>query len=619
MRLTWNEIRRRAVRFAQKWADRGYEKGETQLFYKEFFELFDVPVSRFATFEHHVKLIGGRKGYIDLFWKGTLLVEQKSAGRSLEKARKQAWEYLDGLTDAQLPRYILLSDFQSFELSRLKNQEEYRFKLSDLPKHVEKFSFIMGIEEKIFKDPDPVNRAAVKLVGELYDSLKKNSYPSGNLQRFLVRIVFCLFADSTGIFPTRHQFLNFLEQRTSKDGSDLGPKLIEFFQTLNQLEDERARNLDEDLASFPYINGSLFKDQLTIPSCDSNMRDNLIKACEFDWSQISPAIFGALFQSVMDKKERRNKGAHYTEEKNILKVIEPLFLDELRNELERIKKHKRGRKEALQKFHDHLAKLTFLDPACGCGNFLIVAYRELRELEIDIIRELRSFYADSEQQELDAASLSRIDVDQFYGIEVGEFPVRIAETAMWMMDHMMNNKLSLEFGESFVRIPLRKSPNIIHGDALEVDWKGVLSPDKCSFILGNPPFIGSKLQTPEQRAQVRRIASLGRSGGTLDYVTAWFIKAGEYTKETSSRIGFVATSSITQGEQVSQLWPILFDRLNLEIDFAYRPFEWESEARGKASVYVVIIGLSKEGGGSCLLTAETELCFKNSTKQYLLT
>ena len=619
MRLTWNEIRARAGSFAKEWAGKGYEKGQTQLFYQELFKVFGIPVRRHAIFEKQVQMLGDKRGYIDLFWKGVLLVEQKSAGRSLEEARAQALDYCQALKDAEKPRYILLCNFQSFELCYLETNEEYHFSLQDLPNHVEKFGFIIGVKKVVFKNPDPVNRKAVELVGELYDSLKENSYPSGDLPRFLVRIVFCLFADNTGIFSTRHQFYHFLEQRTSEDGSDLGAKLIEFFQNLNKPEGERARNLDEDLADFPYVNGSLFTDQLDIPSCDTNMRNNLIKACNFDWSQISPAIFGALFQSVMNKEERRAQGAHYTEEKNILKVIKPLFLDKLRKDLDRIKNLKGTRKKALQDFHDHLAHLTFFDPACGCGNFLIIAYRELRELEIDIIRELRAFHADSEQQELDAASLSRIDVDQFYGIEIGEFPARIAETAMWMMDHLMNNRLSLEFGKSFVRIPLRKSPRIVHDDALEIDWKDILSPDKCCFILGNPPFIGAKLQKSNQREQVRRIASLGRVGGTLDYVTAWFIKAGEYAKEAATRIGFVATSSITQGEQVAQLWPVLFDRCNLEITFAHRPFAWESDARGQANVYVVIIGLSKDGGGSCSLMVTTAPLIKVSTKQYLLT
>src|SRR6056297_2148882 len=324
----------------------------------------------------------------------------------------------------------------------------------------------------------------------------------------------------------------------------------------------------------------------------------------------------------MDPAERREKGAHYTTEHNILKVIEPLFLDDLRAEFDRLKSLRRDKRRRLEAFQRHLASLTFFDPACGCGNFLIIAYRELRLLEMEVLRELNP----KGQRELDATILSVIDVNQFYGIEYEEFPARIAETALWMMDHIMNNRLSLEFGEVFTRIPLRQSPTIVHGDALEVDWAGVLPPERCSYVLGNPPFVGAKFQSTEQREQVRRIADLGKSGGTLDYVCAWFIKAGLYAGQAVEgdgarpagaarnapalgaggrvpslrdggngypRIGFVSTNSITQGEQVAQLWPVLFERCGLEIAFAHRTFPWGSEARGKANVHVVIIGLDQ--------------------------
>ena len=356
--------------------------------------------------------------------------------------------------------------------------------------------------------------------------------------------------------------------------------------------DQRQAKLDEDLARFPYVNGDLFAARLTIPDFDAAMRSALIDACRFDWAAISPAIFGALFQSVMDAAERRAQGAHYTTEKNILKVIGPLFLDDLRAEFNRLRARKdKRRRGELTAFQKRLGGMKFFDPACGCGNFLIIAYRELRELEIDLIRELRRGRGDEAQRMLDATDLSQITVDQFYGIELGEFPVRIAETALWMMDHIMNNRLSLAFGRSYVRIPLEGSPHILNADALETDWTALLPPEECSYVFGNPPFGGAKFQTPEQRAQVRRIAALGKTGGTLDYVTAWFIKAGEYVRASKARIGFVASNSISQGEQVAQLWPLLFDRCKLEIAFAHRTFAWGSEARGKAHVHVVIIGL----------------------------
>ena len=590
MRLSWNEIRARAALFSQEWVDEGYEKGQTQLFYRDFFAIFDLPVRRVAAFEEPVRLLGDRRGFIDLFWKGVLLVEQKSAGRDLTQARAQALSYFPGLKDADLPRYLLLSDFQTFELYDLDEDESVAFNLADLPQYVEKFGFILGVQKRSFRDQDPVNIKASERVGQLHDALAESGYTQHDLEQFLVRIVFCFFADDTGIFEPRDIFLDLLENRTQDDGSDLGGWLAQLFQVLNTPVNRRSKNLDEDLDSFPYVNGDLFLEPLLIPSFDSAMRQRLIDACHFNWSEISPAIFGSLFQSVMDKDERRAQGAHYTTEKNILKVIEPLFLDELRAEFQHLRDRRDNRRlPELIAFQHRLGRLRFFDPACGCGNFLIISYRELRTLEIEVLKEMRPHG----QLDLIAQSLSVVDVDGFYGIELWEFPVCIAEVALWMMDHIMNNRLSLEFGQTYARIPLEKSPHIRHGDALETDWTTLLPPEGCSYVLGNPPFVGAKFQTEQQRGQVRNIASLGQTGGTLDYVTAWFIKAGEYIQQSAAQIGFVATNSITQGEQVAQLWPLLFDRCKLDIAFAHRTFAWGSDARGMAHVHVVIIGLAK--------------------------
>ena len=590
MRLSWNEVRTRAATFAHDWRNATYEKGETQSFYNAFFQVFGVQRRSVARYETHVAKLDNRSGFIDLFWPGVLLVEQKSAGRDLKAAYEQAGEYFDALPERERPRYILVSDFQTFELHDLDERETLKFTLADLPAHVDSFGFIMGVQRRTFRDQDPANIKAAELVGKLHDALAATGYQGHDLEQFLVRIVFCLFADDTGIFEPRDIFLDFIETRTRKDGLDLGPLLAQLFQILNTPEDKRVTVLDENLAQFPYVNGDLFDGKLDTPSFDAGMRKALLDAFYFDWSNISPAIFGALFQSVMDPKKRREIGAHYTTEKNILKVIEPLFMDDLRAEFERLKSRKdRGWRAALRKFQQKLGEMQFFDPACGCGNFLIIAYRELRLLEIEALKELRG-----RQIDIEADTLSLIDVDQFYGIEFEEFPARIAETALWMMDHIMNNWLSLEFGEIYTRIPLKKSPHIVHGDALEIDWAEFLPPKKCSFIFGNPPYRGSKYQTPEQRVQVRRIAAWGRGGGTLDYVAAWFIKAGEYVQDSSmARIGFVATNSITQGQQVAQLWPVLFERFNLEIAFAHRTFAWGSDARGKAHVHVVILGLDR--------------------------
>lgn len=455
---------------------------------------------------------------------------------------------------------------------------------------------MLGVQRRSFRDQDPVNIEASELVGALYDMLAEAAPAGADLERFLVRLVFCLFADNTGIFEPRGLFADFVENRTREDGSDVGRCLAELFQILNTPTGGRSRALDPDLAQLPYVDGDLFGGRLLIQAFDATMRQRLIEACRFDWSRISPAIFGSLFQSVMDKRERRTRGAHYTTEKNILKVIEPLFLDELKATFARLQARRDSRRRTeLKAFHQRLAALNFLDPACGCGNFLIIAYRELRLLEIEVIRELRAYTTVEAQPELDAPALSLVDVDQFYGIELGEFPARIAETALWMMDHIMNNRLSLEFGESYVRIPLRKSSRIIRCDALEIDWRTVLPPERCAYVLGNPPFVGAKFQSAAQRAQVRRVAALGANGGTLDYVAAWFVLAGQYARDGSARIGFVATSSITQGEQVAQLWPALFDRCALEIAFAHQTFAWGSDARGRAHVHVVVLGLASAG------------------------
>ena len=590
MRLNWNEIRVRASQFAKDWAEASYEKGETQSFYNDFFEVFGIKRRQIAVYEKQVKKLNNRQGFIDLFWPGVLLIEQKSAGRDLGKARTQADEYCLGLKNGEFPRFILVSDFQTFELFDLEEGTEAKFALADLPKNVEKLGFIIGVQKRSFQDQDPVNIDASELMGRVHDALEESGYRGHGLEQFLVRLLFCLFADDTGIFEPRGIFQTLVKDRTAKDGSDLGQWISYLFDVLNTPETDRYNTLDEDLAAFPCVNGVLFNDRLQVPSFNAEMRNVLIEACEFSWDAISPAIFGSLFQSVMNKEERRSQGAHYTTEKNILKLIGPLFLDGLREEFERINARKTQRLKLLTEFHDKLAGLTFLDPACGCGNFLIISYRELRQLELEVLVAMRP----NQQLALDATALSKVDVDQFYGIEIGEFPARIAEVAMWMMDHIMNNRLSLEFGQTYVRIPLRKSPHIVFGDALETPWETVLPPANCSYVLGNPPFAGAKYQSDEQREQVRGIADLGKNGGTLDYVTAWFLKSGEYVQDCDARIGFVSTNTITQGEQVAQLWPLLFHKYHLEISFAHRTFAWGSDARGKAHVHVVIIGLAKE-------------------------
>ena len=442
MRLSWNEVRARAAAFAEEWQDATYEKGETQSFYNDFFRVFGVKRRSVARYEAHVAKLDNRSGFIDLFWPGVLLVEQKSAGRDLGKAYEQAGEYFDALPERERPRHILVSDFRSFQLHDLEEGDTVAFPLAALPDHVEAFGFILGVQRRTFRDQDPVNIAAAELVGLLHDQLAAAGHGGHDLERFLVRIVFCLFADDTGIFEPRDIFVELIETRTSGDGADLGPWLAQLFQVLDTPEPQRPTTLDEGLARFPYINGDLFKGSLQLVSFNGAMRSALLDACRFDWSQVSPAIFGALFQSVMDPAQRRAQGAHYTTEKNILKVIEPLFMDDLRSEFTRLQARKTRRRATLHNFQTKLGSLTFFDPACGCGNFLIIAYRELRLLEIEVLKALHPRDRDGRRQlEGWAGDLSKLNVDQFYGIELGEFPARIAETALWMMDHIMNNRL----------------------------------------------------------------------------------------------------------------------------------------------------------------------------------
>lgn len=587
MRLGWDEIKRRARAFSEEWKDAHYEKGETQSFYNDFFHIFGVKRRQVATYEQRVKLLNNKHGFMDLFWPRTLLVEQKSARLDLDKAGLQALNYIDGIPQADQPRYVLTCDFQSWRLLDLDDGKETRFKLADLHKHIEKFAFVLG-RQRTFETQAGVTIKAAELMGDLHDALEAANYKGHALEQLLVRLLFCMFADDTGIFQPKDIFLELLQNDTREDGSDTGRILMELFDVLDTPEVDRQAGLADELNAFPYINGDLFAGRLRTPVFDRKMRRLLIDACRHDWTGVSPAIFGSLFQSVMDAKERRAKGAHYTSEANILKVIGPLFLDDLRAELERAIDRRTNRETTLLEFQAKLSRLTFLDPACGCGNFLVIAYREIRRLELACLKALYP------TQQIDAVLLSRVTVGQFYGIEIEEFPARIAEVAMWMSDHLANNEYNEAFQGNSARIPLRDSAHILNADALETDWSILITPDKLNYIMGNPPFVGFVMRGAAQQNQSTAIMqSLGAGGVRLDYVAAWFLKAAEYISSNNRvRVAFVATNSITQGEQVAQLWPALFDRWKLEILFAHRTFSWGSEARGKAHVHVVVVGLA---------------------------
>ncbi len=596
MPLSWNEIRHRAIAFSKEWAGVKSERAEKQTFWNEFFEVFGVRRRVVASFEEPVKKISGDYGYIDLFWPGTVLVEHKSRGKDLGKAESQAFRYIQDLIQQgrmdEVPRYVIVSDFARIALHDLEPEEQLdlplfqglrvhtvELPLSQLHEYIHAFAFIPGYKQHKFEEQDPINIEAVKIMGRLHDALGEGGYSGHRLERFLVRILFCLFAEDTGIFE-RESFHLYLVNRTAKDGSDLGLHLARLFDVLNTPHENRQANLDETLAAFPYVNGDLFAENLGFADFNTDMRNALLGCAHFDWSRISPAIFGSLFQEVT--KERRQIGAHYTSERDILKVIRSLFLDELRAEFNRAK----GSKADLKRFHGRLSELRFLDPACGCGNFLVIAYRELRLLEVDVLKGLFT----SDFQELDIQRLSLVDVDAFYGIEIGEWPVRIAEVAMWLMDHQMNIRLSEEFGQYFVRLPLKKSPTVVCGNALRTEWKTLLAPDRCSYVLGNPPFVGKKARNAQQQADMQFVFGNIKGTGVLDYVCCWYLRAAQYVRGTKIAVGFVSTNSITQGEQPGVLWPVLFRHFGIKIHFAHRTFAWESEARGKAHVHVVIIG-----------------------------
>ncbi|WP_312259585.1 DNA methyltransferase [Limnohabitans sp.] len=600
MGLNWNEIKSRALLFSKTWADASNEDSEAKPFWIDFFEIFGITNKRVATFELHVKKLGGAQGFMDLFWPGVLLVEHKSRGKSLDAAMDQAIGYLHNLVERDLPQLVIVCDFAHFRVHRLATGETMAFELRHLHKHIKHFGLLAGYKVQDIQAENPVNIKAAMALGRLHDALKDSGYSGHALEVLLVRLLFCLFADDTGIFQPAQSFRDFVEERTAPDGSDLGPRLGQLFQVLNTHESQRNKNTDEQLGQFAYINGRLFEETLPMADFSTAMREALLDACGLDWSAISPAIFGSLFQSIMDEKARRNLGAHYTSEANILKLIKPLFLDELHAEFERIK----GHRNKLFEFHKKLRQLTFFDPACGCGNFLVISYRELRELELKVLRADNELSEHRGQLAVDVHGLIGVNVDQFFGIEIEEFPAQIAQVALWLVDHQMNLRVSVEFGLYFARIPLKSSPGIRHANALQLDWSDVLPAERCSYVLGNPPFLGKTYQSKEQKADLAAVMHGIHGAGDLDFVCGWYVLAARYTRPATPchaglepasmpRCAFVSTNSITQGEQVGVLWGEM-QRLGMHTHFAHRTFQWSNEASGKAAVHCVIVGFGPE-------------------------
>lgn len=598
MPLIWNEIRARAIAFSRDWEGESRENAEAQTFWNEFFYVFGKNRRHVAAFEAPVKSITGSKDRIDLLWPGTLIAEHKSLGKPLDKAETQAFRYVQNLINEgrqeEAPRFICVSDFATITLYDLDEDHTQTIPVEKLHDHIHAFDFIAGYERRILDPEDPANIRAAEKLAKLHDALEDGGYPAHDLERFMVRILFCMFAEDTFVFEEPRAFEHFIRDTTKDDGSDLGTSLARWFEVLNTPRDRRQKSLDERLAELPYVNGDLYAGRLPFADFDSATRAALLDCCAFHWDTISPAVFGSLFQSIMEPRQRRQVGAHYTSERDILKLINSLFMDDLRAQLAKANKDK----PKLRKLHDHLGTIKVLDPACGCGNFLVIAYRELRKLEIEILTALYPRVEGAqtaEQTVFNIRQLLKVDVDQFFGIEIDEWPARIAEVAMWLMDHQMNLEVSRVFGQPVLRLPLEKSAHIHNANALRTDWNNVLPADQCSFVLGNPPFIGGKYQSNEQRQDMDDVWGKLKGAGLLDYVTCWHAKTTNYLKGKQARAALVSTNSICQGEQVGVLWNELFRR-GIKIDFAHRTFPWASEARGKAHVHVVIVGFGHGDG-----------------------
>ncbi|NCT90390.1 class I SAM-dependent DNA methyltransferase [Cellulomonas sp. APG4] len=603
------DIQKNAIRFVKEWTGETRERAEKDSYWSEFLAIYGLKRRRYATFEYLAKRQStGRHGFIDLFAPGELLVEHKSAGENLDKALDQAFDYLVGMPQDDQPHTIVVCDFERFLVHDLETGTQTRFPLEDLPKYTHLFEFLAGYDKRgVQESEEEASLKATGLLSELHDALKTNKYNDHALRVLLVRLLYLLYADDTGIFQ-RGLFHDWLVVETREDGSDLGAKLIELFGVLDTKPEDRETNLSATLSEFTYINGSLFEETIRPPHMDEKMRDLLIDACRFEWSKISPALFGSLFQNTMQPKERRQLGAHYTSERDIMRLIQPLFLDDLEGRLERSKAVPESSKRltALREFRDFLPTLKFLDAAAGTGNFLLIAYRELRRVELECLVAIRETEDALQtrrgksgktalpgvgQMAFDVSWESGVTVDQFYGIELDEFAAMIARTTIHLVDHLANLALSEAFGDYYVRLPLQDSAHIRDGNALQIDWSEVLPADECSYILGNPPFAGQYTRTGEQTDDLKGVWGEFYNG-YMDYVSGWYVKAAQYIGDRDTRVALVSTNSICQGEAVPAIWEPMLNA-GFHIDFAHRTFLWTSEARGKAGVHVVIVGFSR--------------------------
>lgn len=578
--LTWTEIETRAIAFQNTWKKtNGDERQDAQTFEKDFMNIFGVDF-RDGFHEYQLRLNDGSIGYIDYFLPAKIVIEMKSKGKSLPKAYTQAMDYVHALKPEEQPELVMVCDFDKIELHNLKRDIHYKpFKVSQLKSHIRIFGLLAGYEDKFEeKNEIELNTTASYKMAKLHDLLKEYGYEEHALEIYLVRLLFCLFADDTGIFE-KDSFEEYIKA-SAEDGSDLAMRMMMLFNILDTPSERRMKNLSTELNRFRYINGNLFTETLPPAIFDGKMRELLIECCEFDWSKISPAIFGAMFQGVMDQQKRRELGAHYTSEENIMKVIKPLFLEDLYREFEQSK----STKKELEAFHQKISSLKFLDPACGSGNFLILTYQKLRELEFEILKFLKS----TAQLSLFDIS-SKVHINQFYGIEYEPFASEIAKISLLLMKHLMDRKVSNYFGQNLIDFPIKENANIVNGNALRVEW------EKVDYILGNPPFIGARMMSKEQSLEMEEVFGKLKGIGDLDYVSAWYFKGANYLKENiNTKIAFVSTNSICQGEQVATLWKPILKDLECQINFAYRTFVWNNEAKGKAQVHCIIVGFSNK-------------------------
>lgn len=586
-----------------QWRDaEGYERGEAQSFVRDLLRVFGITRSTAAVYEKRAQRAStGGQGYIDALISGTALIEMKSAGADLAKAEAQALDYIESLTEHESPDFVITSDFRNFRLLDLTADAGedglLEFGLEELPAHVEDLMFLAGYRRAKFgsAEQETASIKAAQLMAQLYEHLESTGYDEHQASIFLIRTLFCLYADDSGLWE-RDLFSRYIEERTSEDGSDLGAQLSTLYQALNRPEDKRYGRDDDLIMAFPYVNGSVFGEAIDIPYFDRASRELLLQAAYFNWSSISPAIFGSLFQAVKDKKARRELGEHYTTETNILKVIRPLFLDELEERF--TKAH--AKKRELEKLLDHLGSLSFFDPACGCGNFLIIAYRELRALELRIHERLQQLDPSRTQLSLDAESRVHVKLSQFYGIELEEWPATIARTAMFLVEHQANQAVNLTLGYAVPMLPLADSSRIQVGNALRLDWAQLVAPSPDVYVFGNPPFLGHATRSTEQAQELRDVWER-KDIGRLDYVTGWYKKAIDYFGGAAGRWAFVSTNSITQGEPVPALFGPIF-KAGWRIRFAHRTFAWASEAPGAAAVHCIIVGFDREKGKARLFS-----------------